>query len=269
MFRTDFQTKKSQKELSETFSLYLNKQKLIQSYPLEIIPTRSQMIDWLIFLCQNLSFKPETLFRAVSIFDLYISKSQNEIIFSIYELKLVVIASLSLATKIEEINCNFVNFLADNVLNGGSEIVYSSKDLTKKEIEILQKLNFNTNQSTPYQFLNVFQQLAFNFLGNQPAKSSWVLNTSENFLTLIVKNENSIFTPASEVAMAAINQTLFQLSCNFPMENNTTNNGIICNLVSQIQKLNNYCQKQDDGYRREINSIKNKNNNYFQAAYNF
>ena len=136
MFRTDFQTKKSQKELSETFSLYLNKQKLIQSYPLEIIPTRSQMIDWLIFLCQNLSFKPETLFRAVSIFDLYISKSQNEIIFSIYELKLVVIASLSLATKIEEINCNFVNFLADNVLNGGSEIVYSSKDLTKKEIEI-------------------------------------------------------------------------------------------------------------------------------------
>ena len=125
------------------------------------------------------------------------------------------------------------------------------------------------NQSTPYQFLNVFQQLAFNFLGNQPAKSSWVLNTSENFLTLIVKNENSIFTPASEVAMAAINQTLFQLSCNFPMENNTTNNGIICNLVSQIQKLNNYCQKQDDGYRREINSIKNKNNNYFQAAYNF
>ena len=118
MFRSDFQSKKSQKELSETFNTYLNKQKLIQSYPMELISTRTQMVDWLIFLCHNLSFRCETLFRAVSIFDLYIAKVQHEVVFSIYELKLVAIASLSLATKIEEINCNFVNFLTNNVLNG-------------------------------------------------------------------------------------------------------------------------------------------------------
>ena len=102
MFREDYQEKKSQKELSETFSLYLTKQQLIQSYPEELIPVRTQIVDWLIFLCHNLSFKTETLFRAISIFDLYISRQNSSI--SFYEVKLVAIASLSISTKIEEIN---------------------------------------------------------------------------------------------------------------------------------------------------------------------
>ena len=269
MFRSDFQSKKSQKELTETFKTYLNKQKLIESYPIELVPTRTQMVDWLIFLCHNLSFRCETLFRAVSIFDLYIAKVQHEVVFSIYELKLVAIASLSLATKIEEINCNFVNFLADNVLNGeNSDVIYTSSDLTKKEIEILQKLNFSTNQSTAYQFLNVFQQICFNFLGEQNAKISWILNTSENLLTLVMKNENSIFTPPCEMAMIAMNQTLFQLAYTFNNENVEYNNAIVCNVISQIQKFNNNCLSKNDCYRREINSLKN-NNNYFQAVCNF
>ena len=268
MFRTDFKNKKSQKELSETYTLYLNKQVTIQSYPIEIIPTRAQMVDWLIFLCHNLSFRQETLFRAVSIFDLYLSKSENEIVFSIYELKLSAIACLSLSTKIEEINCNFVQFLSDNVLNGGNEVIYTTKDLTKKEIEILQKLNFNTNQSTAYQFLNVFQQICFNFLGEETAKINWILTMSENYLALVVKNENSIFIPPCEMAMTAINQTLFQLVYNFPNENIAFNNGIVCTVISQIQKIRNTCLSKNSTYRREINSM-NNTNKYFQAVCNF
>ena len=157
MFREEYQEKKSQKELSETFSLYLTKQQLIQSYPEELIPVRTQIVDWLIFLCHNLSFKTETLFRAISIFDLYISRQNSSI--SFYEVKLVAIASLSISTKIEEINCNFVQFLTDNVLNGGNQQIYTTSELTKKEIEILKTLNFNTNQSTSYQFLTIFHQI--------------------------------------------------------------------------------------------------------------
>ena len=254
MFRTDYQEKKSQKELSETFSLYLTKQQLIQSYPEELIPVRTQIVDWLIFLCHNLSFKTETLFRAISIFDLYISKQNSSI--SFYEVKLVAIACLSISTKIEEINCNFVQFLTDNVLNGGNQQIYTTTELTKTEIEILKKLNFNTNQSTSYQFLTVFQQICFNLLNEQPQTMNYILNMSENILLFIIKGENSMSTSPCEMAMLAINQTLFQLAYTFSNENKQ----IIYCVISQVRSIaNNY-------YNKRTKEIEMSNNNYFQAV---
>lgn len=254
MFREDYQEKKSQKELSETFSLYLTKQQLIQSYPEELIPVRTQIVDWLIFLCHNLSFKTETLFRAISIFDLYISRQNSSI--SFYEVKLVAIASLSISTKIEEINCNFVQFLTDNVLNGGNQQIYTTSELTKKEIEILKTLNFNTNQSTSYQFLTIFHQICFNLLSEQPQTMNYILNMSENYLLLIIKGENSMSISPCEMAMLAINQTLFQLAYTFPNEKNR----IIYCAISQVRSIaNNYYAK-----NTEENGM--SNNNYFQAV---
>ena len=254
MFREDYQEKKSQKELSETFSLYLTKQQLIQSYPEELIPVRTQIVDWLIFLCHNLSFKTETLFRAISIFDLYISRQNSSI--SFYEVKLVAIASLSISTKIEEINCNFVQFLTDNVLNGGNQQIYTTSELTKKEIEILKTLNFNTNQSTSYQFLTIFHQICFNLLSEQPQTMNYILNMSENYLLLIIKGENSMSFSPCEMAMLAINQTLFQLAYTFPNENKQ----IIYCVISQVRSIaNNY-------YNKRTKEIEMSNNNYFQAV---
>lgn len=256
MFRTDYQEKKTLKELSETYSLYLTKQQLIHSYPEELIPIRTQIVNWLIFLCHNLSFKTETLFRAISIFDLYISKQNSSNIVSFFDVKLVAIASLSLATKLEEINCNFVQFLSDNVLNGGNQQIYTTTDLTKKEIDILKQLNFNTNQSTAYQFLTVFQQICFNLLNEQAQTMDYILNMSENYLRFIIKSENSMSSSPCEMAMLAINQTLFQLAYTFPKENNR----IIYCVISQVKNISNIYNNKST----EENEM--SNNNYFQAV---
>ena len=80
---------------------------MIPSYLMSFTELRNQMIDWLHFLCNNLHFRQETLYRSISIFDIYISKAYtNENLFDIENVKLIAIASLSLSTKIEEINYN-------------------------------------------------------------------------------------------------------------------------------------------------------------------
>lgn len=226
MSRNDFSKVISSSELKETFTLFLSKQSSIQSYPVEVLPCRAQLVEWMVFLCQNLSFKPETLFRAVSLFDSYLSKAKN-IPFNIYELKLSCVACLSLATKLEEINCNFIEFLTDKVLNDETNKMYSTEQLTQREIEVLMALSFNTNQSTPYQFLNIFQQIVVNVFG-QNEKSSCILNSSEYFLTCIVKSENAINLSAKDMALLAINQALQMNSC---QEN------YACITWSYIQKL--------------------------------
>lgn len=76
------------------------------------IETRTNMVNWLKFLCKTLNFNNQTLFRVVSILDQYISKiSKKEIEEMTQEkLNLITIACLSLSTKLEEINCNYISF---------------------------------------------------------------------------------------------------------------------------------------------------------------
>ena len=42
-------------------------------YLLSIDGARTNIVDWLLFLCSKLNFSDQTLFRSVSIFDEYIS----------------------------------------------------------------------------------------------------------------------------------------------------------------------------------------------------
>ena len=83
--------------------------------------TRNNMVKWIVFLCDTLKFNLQTLFRSVIIFDIFISRSkicklENEELTQ-EKLNLITIACLSLATKLEEVNCNFVSFFTEKVLN--------------------------------------------------------------------------------------------------------------------------------------------------------
>ena len=69
--------KKLVKSIIESFKAYFKKQEKITVYPEELIESRIQIVNWLIFLCNNISFRKETLYRAITIYDLYISK-RNE-----------------------------------------------------------------------------------------------------------------------------------------------------------------------------------------------
>ena len=52
---------------------------VLKSYLVSIEETRTNMINWLSFLCNTLNFTNETLFRSVSLFDQY-----NRMSFFIY-----------------------------------------------------------------------------------------------------------------------------------------------------------------------------------------
>ncbi len=119
---------------------------------------RPQIINWIIFLCENLNFSIETLFRTIIIFEQYIGKVKNEN-FNQNNFQLITIGCLSLATKIEEINCNYIKFFTDNVLNSQNNKKYKYKDLIKMEFEILKTLNFKILYSTPINFGKIYFEL--------------------------------------------------------------------------------------------------------------
>ena len=84
---------------------------------------------------------------------------------------------MSLGTKIEEINCNYIKFFTDKVLNTPNNNEYSYKDLSKMEFKILNILNFKTLYSTPLNFGKIY----FNLL-----KQTNLFN--ENFLSVFWNN---------------------------------------------------------------------------------
>ena len=132
-------------------------------YKISIEETRPIIISWLSFLCSKLNFSEQSLFRCVSIFDGYISKIPKEQAFNLDKdhLSLIAIACLSLATKLEEINCNYVNFLNEKVLNSPNSKIYTNKDLTKMELQILKTLKYKTIFSTPLEIIYINLKIQF------------------------------------------------------------------------------------------------------------
>ena len=64
-------------ELRENYLNYKNNEPSIIepiNYKISLSEIRPQIINWIIFLCDNLNFSIETLFRCVIIFDQYIGK---------------------------------------------------------------------------------------------------------------------------------------------------------------------------------------------------
>ena len=99
------------------------------------------MVKWLCFLCDTLNFNIQTLLRSVNIFDKFISVSdlfENDDLTQ-EKMNLITVACLSLGTKLEEINCNYVKFFTDKVLNLPDCQIFSIKDLTQMEMTILKK----------------------------------------------------------------------------------------------------------------------------------
>ena len=179
----------------------------IKEYKISIEETRSIMISWLSFLCSKLNFSDQTLFRCISIFDQYISKIPQEQSNKLDKdyLSLIAIACLSLATKLEEINCNYVNFLNEKVLNSQNSKVYTNKDLTKMEFEILKTLKYKTIYSTPLDFIEIYCEIFKNVLGNNGSGiNPQIIYQIKNYAINLVKNNinNAIYLINSTSQMA-------------------------------------------------------------------
>ena len=206
--------KENYMNLKEEESLPINP----NQYPISIEDTRPIIMSWLSFLCSKLNFSDQTLFRCISIFDQYISKIPLDQTSSLSKdyLSLIAIACLSLSTKLEEINCNYVNFLNEKVLNSPNSKVYTNKDLTQMELKILKVLKFKTIYSTPLDLIEIYIEIFKNVLCSNgfvinPNIIFQIKNYSINSVKNIINSKMYLTCNASQLAylcfIRVLNQT--------------------------------------------------------------
>ena len=188
-------------------------------YIISIDGARANMVNWLSFLCGKLNFSDQTLFRSVSIFDQYISKMTIDEASELDQqyLNLITIACLSLATKLEEINCNYISFLNEKVLNSPNSQIFTNKDLTNMEFKILKTLNYNTMYSTPLDFIEIYLEIFSNVLGSNntminPLIISDIKNLSINLMKNNINNVMYLGNNSSHFAYLCFVQTINQIS---------------------------------------------------------
>jgi len=160
---------------------------------IEFLDLRAKIVNQIIQICKNFRLKNETLFKTVQIFDVYCWKISNFRSFSsknisgntiddsslednknfhesaagtkttnssisemLRELKIIIVLCLNIACKLEEINCNYINYFKENLLDDvDKNDLYDLKELIKQELEILKKINYKISAPSFYVFNNV------------------------------------------------------------------------------------------------------------------
>lgn len=174
---------------------------------------RVNMVKWLVFLCEKLNFNNQTLFRSVIIFDKYISIIKDEEMTQ-EKLNLIAIACLSLGTKTEEINCNYVSFLTEKVLNMPNLPLFTVKDLTKMEMKILKELKYKTLYTTSIDFNDIYIGILKTFFDDSITSENIIQsikNLSEKLMKENITNNNYLNMTQSNFAYICLNQAFFQL----------------------------------------------------------
>jgi len=228
--------------------------------------TRNNMVKWLVFLCDTLNFSFQTLNRAIIIFDKYISLSdlfENEDLTQ-EKMNLITIGCLSLGTKLEEINCNYVKFFTDKVLNLPDCQIFSVKDLSKMELKILKQLKYKTLYTTSYDFLLYYLDI-FKYFYNS---SSYFFENIKNYaLYLMKRNINTnvyLSMSQSDYAFFCLHQAFMQIGNNDIMKKLLNililfNNNINSNNLKREERTENISTKID-----RINIFRNSEFNIFQ-----
>ena len=212
--------------------------------------TRNNMVKWLVFLCDTLNFNFQTLNRAIIIFDKYISVTdllENEDLTQ-EKMNLITIGCLSLATKLEEINCNYVKFFTDKVINLPDCQIFSIKDLTKMELIILKKLSFKTLYTTAYDFLLYFLDI-FQYFYNP--SNYFFENIKNHALFLMKQNINTnlyISMSQSDYAIFCLYQAFLEIG----------NNDIMQKILNILILLNNDIDNNDLKRQNRTDDISDK-----------
>jgi hypothetical protein len=192
----DWHTKVDVAELQDYFTNIRKSQVILKPFEVEresdqnllkeVFQRRLKVVGYLQLLCTSYGFRNETFFKSLQLFDTYMYKlvakilsakkmmrerdrekdheikhivepAQNEFSEFFGSLILYAVLCLSLACKLEEVNCNYLPFFNDNLLKG--KFNFTVQQLNLKETEILKKFNFKVSMPTLFQFNNTFVQL--------------------------------------------------------------------------------------------------------------
>jgi hypothetical protein len=177
----------------------------------ETICNRQQTAEWILFVCKNLNLKNETTFKAVHYFDLYLSKTKK-IYDDIEEMNYLAVVCLNLACKVEEINCNYLNYLMNNLLD---ETKHSKEKFIKKEQEVLAVLKYKLSMPNFYTFNNIFLQIAVNIILEEKLEVKLIKHMM-NINDLISKNfvplKESVFSSPINTGLVCFKTTILALN---------------------------------------------------------
>jgi hypothetical protein len=208
--------------------------------------TRNNMVKWLSFLCNTLNFNSQTLIRSTIIFDKFLASSPicnlDDRELTQEKLNLITIACLSLGTKLEEINCNYVSFFTEKVLNLPNCQIFTVKDLTKMELTILKELNYKTLYTTSYDFILFYLDI-FKYFFNPNFQFIHNLKIfAENIMKQNINTNIFVNMTQSDYALTCLNQAFAQFGLDNIM--NQIRNILmifnINNLVKKNKSLNNH-----------------------------
>jgi hypothetical protein len=256
----------------------------------EVYQRRVKVIGYLQLLCASYGFRNETLFKSLQLFDMYFYKIVSKVLrakkimrgergqrgdkeyeiehtlmkpaqeeFSEFFDNLIVYAvlCLSLACKLEEVNCNYLAFFNDNLLK--SKFNFSVNYLNLKETNLLMKFNFKLSMPCSLQFSNTFVQLAiheifscqgeaeggFNSLLCPPEQVvKLLLQINEEFLKSYSQLPESIFNSPLTSALICFKASLLYLSQEFKIEIFSIQERLNKFVFSQVKNFE-YIQKID------------------------
>ena len=201
----------------------------------EIYSHRKKIVRYLQVVSASYSFKNETYFKAVQIFDTYMHKiiikflahlkcEAEEIrlkfVDFVNNLFVYAVLCLNIACKLEEINCNYLSFFNDNLLN--KRCNFTIIELSNRETEILKFLNFKISMPTPFEFNSVFIQITIHeifshdetFSSHETPASLIVhlLNLNDNILKTYSEYFESIFNSSLTSGLICFKSSLISLS---------------------------------------------------------
>ena len=260
---------KSEKKINEFQSTFLSMKEdepskiNIKSNELFQNETRNNMVRWLQFLCDTLNFNLQTLFRSVLIFDKFISTSKLCLLdndeLTQEKLNLIAIACLSLGTKLEEINCNYVSFFTEKVLNLPNCEIFTVKDLTKMEMTVLKELNFKTLYTTSYDFMLFYLDIFKYFFNPSFIIIENIKKCAENIMKQNIMNNFFLNMSQSDYAYACLNQVFMQIGMNNIM--NQIRNILMIFDINKLIKKNKSLDMNNTGDDNDIDNDDNLHHN--------
>ncbi|KAK8898888.1 hypothetical protein M9Y10_001180 [Tritrichomonas musculus] len=147
---------------------------------------RKTIVDWIIWICYNCQFNDETLFCAISIFDRYMLKTNNE-----NNAYVAIICSLWISTKLNEVRIPTLESMVEICNN-----VCSTTEILNFETVILNTLKFNIIYPT-------YSHFTESLLSQIP-----VDDVFENYVSLFchcaLLSEELIETKPSHISLASI-----------------------------------------------------------------
>ncbi|KAI3636957.1 hypothetical protein MIR68_005224 [Amoeboaphelidium protococcarum] len=174
----------SEYENAITQHLYRLETYLMQHANMERDQYRSQKIALVSHISDKLNLRPETFYLSMSIIDRF-SSSEYSKIYHQRDYRIIAIAAVNIAVKVEEVTLPKLSTLVDLCAQYSTEVLsITSADILNAEQIILKELDYRVTFPTAYTFLGVYsQKIGINVKSN-------LYNMATTYLTQVMQMED-------------------------------------------------------------------------------